>query len=102
MPLELLSVGIAASQQRGPLGDPDIGLPERPAVPPSRAAEQDDRLVHQPGTGREGHGLGLHRGVHRHLLQVLRRQGTGNVRHRQALLDQGGKLLLAKLLAPGG
>ena len=92
----------AASHQGCPLGDPDIGLPEHHPVLPGLAAEQDDRLVHQPSVGREGHGLGLHRGVHRHPLQVLRHQGTGLVRHRQALLDQRQELLFAQPLAPAG
>ena len=88
--------------QRCPLGDPDIGLPERHLVLPGLAAEQDDRLVHQPRVGRERDCLGLHRGVHRDALQVLPRQRPGLVRHREALLQQGCQLLFAQALAPAG
>jgi hypothetical protein len=69
-------------------------------MPPGLAAKHDDRLVHQPGVGREGHGLRLNRGVHRHPLQVFRLDRPGLVRHRQALLQERRELLLAEPLAP--
>ena len=56
--------------------------------------------MHQPGVGRERHRLGLHRGVDDHLGEVgwLGRAGArGDI---QALLEQGGELLLAHALAP--
>ena len=102
MAFELLGVRVAPGHQCGPLGDPDIGLTQRHPVFLGLAAKQTDRLVHQPGIGRDGNVLGLHRNVHCHPLQILRRQRASLVRHREALLQQGRQLLLAKALAPAG
>jgi hypothetical protein len=68
--LELLGVSIASGHDRGPLGDPHIGLPERDTMLPGHLAQHDDRPVRQLDVGREGHGLRLHRGVHHDTFQI--------------------------------
>ena len=98
--LELFGVGVAPGHQCGTLGDPNIGLTQRHSVLLSLAAKHDDRLVQQPRVRWKGDVLGLHRGVHRDTLQVLRPERAGLVCHRQALLDERQKLLLAQALTP--
>ncbi|KWV50626.1 hypothetical protein AS156_01370 [Bradyrhizobium macuxiense] len=58
--------------------------------------------MHQPRVGRMRNGLGLHRGIDHHSLQVLGTDGSGLVRHRQTFLDQHDELFFAKPLAPAG
>jgi len=45
--LELLGVSVASGHDRGPLGNPHIGLPERYAMLPGVPPEHHDRLVRQ-------------------------------------------------------
>ena len=64
-----------------------------------QAVEPLDRRMQQLGVGREGDGLGLHRGVDRDPLEVLGAQRAGLVRHPQALGQQQLQLV-AEPLAP--
>ena len=77
MALELLGMGIAPGHHRGVLGDTQIGLPQPHAVRLGQPVEPLDRRVQQFGVGREGDGLGLHRGVHRDPLEVTGAQRAG-------------------------
>ena len=84
------------------LATPQIALAQRHALALGQRHQLLDRPVHQPGVGRMGDRLGLHRGVHGHALQILGLERAGLVRHRQALLEQRRELLLAQALAPAG
>jgi len=86
--LELLGVRIAPRHHRSMLGDAQIGLSQSHAALMGHTIEPLDRRVQQLGVGREGDGLGLHRGVDRHPLEVARVQRTGVVRDPQALGEQ--------------
>jgi len=80
----LLGVGVAPCHHRGPLGDAQIGLSQWYSVPAGEAIEPLDRGMQQLGVGRKRDGLGLHGGVDRDLLEVLRAQRAGLVRDPQA------------------
>ena len=68
-------------------------------MPAGEAIEPLDRGMQQLGVGRKRDGLGLHGGVDRDPLEVLRAQRAGLVRDPQALGQQ--KLeLLAEALPP--
>ena len=81
MALELFGVGIASRHHCRPLGDAPIRLPQPHAVPADPPVEPFHGRVQQLGVGREGDGLGLHRGVHRDALEIARAQRSGVVRH---------------------
>ena len=98
--LELVGVGIAPDHDRGPLGDPQIALPERDAVALGEADELLDRPVGEPGVGRMGDRLRLHRRVDGDPLEVLRRQRFRLVGDPQTLLQERRKPLLAQPLTP--
>ena len=57
-------------------------------MPAGQAIEPLDRRMQQLGVGREGDGLGLHRGIHGDALEIARAQCAGVVRHAQALGQQ--------------
>src|SRR5215475_15041958 len=68
-------------------------------MPAGQAIEPLDRRMQQLGVGREGDGLGLHRGVDRDPLEVVGPQRAGLMRNSLALGQQ--KLeLVAKALPP--
>ena len=98
--LELVRVGVAPDHDRGALGHPAIALPQRHIVALCEIDQLLQRAVAQPGVGRMGDRLRLHRGVDHHPLEIAGRQRPGLVRHRQALLEQRDQLLLAQPLAP--
>ena len=77
----------------------DVGLPQPHPVLLGQAVEPLDRRVQQLGVGREGDGLGLHRGVDRDPRQVAGPQRAARVRHPQALGQQQLQLV-AEPLAP--
>jgi hypothetical protein len=81
MTLELFGVDIASGHHCRPLGDAQIRLPEPHAVRASQPIEALDRRMDELGVGREGNGLGLNGGVHRHPLEIARPQRAGLVRH---------------------
>ena len=99
MALELLGVGIASRHHRRLLGDAQIRLPQLNATRASQAIEPPDRRMDELGVGREGDGLGLHGGVHRHPLEITRAQCSGLARHPQAFGEQEFQLA-AEPLAP--
>ena len=90
-----MGVDVAPDHDGRPLGDPEIALPERDAIPLGEADELLDRLVHEPGVGGVRHRLGLDRRIDRDPLEVLGRERSGRVRYPQALLDQRGEPLRA-------
>ena len=57
-------------------------------MPPGQAVQSFDGRVQQLGVGREGDGLGLHRGIHRDPLEVVDAQRAGLMGHPQALRQQ--------------
>ena len=81
MAFELLGVGVASRHHRSVLGDAQIGLAQPHAMHPGQPIEPSDRGMQQLGVGREGDGLGLHRGIDRHALEVVRPQGAGCMSH---------------------
>lgn len=56
----------------------------------------------EPGIGRMRDCFLLHGGVHHDPLEILGLDRPGPVRHREALLQQRGELLLTQPLAPAG
>ena len=87
-PLELFGMGVAAGHHRGVPGDAQIGLAQPHAVLTRQPVEAPDGGMHQPGRGREGDRLGLHRCIDRDAAEVLRLQRAGLVCHSQALGQQ--------------
>ena len=77
-----------------------ITLPQGNALALGKGDQLHKRPMHQACVGRMRHRLRLHGRVDHHALEVLVLERAGLVRHRQALLDQGGELLLAQSLAP--
>src|SRR5262245_54642318 len=92
MAVELFGVGIAPRHHGGALGYPQIRLPQPHAMLPGQPVKSPDRRMQQLGVGRESDGLGLHGGVDRDPLEVLRAQCVGLMRHPQALGQQKLKL----------
>ena len=92
-------MGIASRHHRGVLGDAQIGLAQPHAALARQPVEPLDRRMQELGVGREGDGLGLHRGIHRHPLEVARAQRSALVRHPQAFGQQQLELV-AEALAP--
>ena len=92
-------MGIASCHHRRAFGDAQVRLPQLKAVLAGQPIEPLDRCMDQLGVGREGDGLGLNGGVHRHPLEIARPQRTSRVRDPQALGQQ--KLeLVAEALPP--
>jgi hypothetical protein len=59
-----------------------------------------DRPVGEPRIGRMRNRLLLHGGVHHHALEIFALDRPRPMRHRKALLQQRGNLLLAQSLSP--
>ena len=97
--LELLGMGIAGSHHGRALGDTQIGLPQPQPAFAGQPVEPLDRRMQQLGVGREGDGLGLHRGVHRDPFEIACAQRAGLVRDPQALGQQQLQLV-AQALPP--
>jgi hypothetical protein len=97
--VELLGVSVAARHHGGVLGDAQVGLPQPHPVRLGKPAQSPDGRMQKLGVGREGDGLGLHRGIDRDPLQVLGPQRAALVRHPQALGQQQFQLV-AKPIAP--
>ena len=83
--VELLGVSVTSRHHGGSLGDAQIGLPQPHPVLLGQAVEPLDRSVQQFGVGREGDGLGLHRGVDRDPRQIARAQRATLMGDPQAL-----------------
>ena len=94
--LELLGMGIASRHHRRVLSDAQIRLPQPYATFIGQTIEPLDRGVQQFGVGREGDGLGLHGGVHRHPLEVTGAQRAGLMCQTQALGQEQIELALLR------
>lgn len=79
----------AHDHDRRALGNPEIALPERDALPLGEAGQLPGDLVGQAGIGRMGNGLELDRGIDRHPFDIRGCQGSGFMSDAQALLGQG-------------
>src|SRR5215831_9414106 len=97
--IELLGVGVAPRHERGPLGDAQVGLPQRHAVLAGQAIQSPDRRMHQLGVGREGDVLGLNGRVDSDPSEISRPQGATVMGYPQALGQQQLELI-AQPLAP--
>jgi hypothetical protein len=86
--VELLGVSVAARHHGGVLGDAQVGLPQPHPVRLGKPAQSPDGRMQKLGVGREGDGLGLHRGIDRDPLKVLAPQRPARMRHPQALGQQ--------------
>ena len=80
--LELMRMGVAPDHDCRALGDPDIALTKRNPSLPGEANQLLQGPMHEPGIGRMGDRLGLHRRVHDDPLQVPCLDRTRLVRHR--------------------
>ena len=60
-PFELLGVSVAPGHHRRPSGEASIGLAKRHIMRLGQLAQLADRHLEEPGVGREGDVLGLHR-----------------------------------------
>src|SRR5262245_24486081 len=97
--IELLGVGVAPCHERGPLGDAQVGLPQRHAVLAGQAVQPLDRRMHELGVGRERDVLGLNGRVDSDPREVSPPQGATVMVYPQALGQQQLELI-AQPLAP--
>ena len=79
MALELFGVGITSGHHRSTLDNPPIGPPQPYTVFAKLPVEAFHRCMQQLGVGREGDGLGLHRGMHCDALEIAHAQCAGVV-----------------------
>ena len=93
-------MGIAPDHDGGALGHAQIALAQLDALAFGQIDQLLDRPVDEPRVGRMRNRLLLHGGVHHHPLEIFGLDRPGPVRHRKALLQQRGDLLLAQPLAP--
>jgi hypothetical protein len=85
MALELLGVGVASRHHGGTLGNAKIGLAQCQAMLLGQPVQSFDRRVQELRIGREGHVLGLDRGVDIDPREVLDAKRAGLVRNPKAL-----------------
>ena len=86
--LELFGVRVTPDLDRGPFGDPGIGLAQGQAVLLGQLAELLDCHQQQLGVGREGDVLGLHRCIHGDAGQIAFLQGARVMGDAQAFGQQ--------------
>jgi hypothetical protein len=95
-----VGVGVASDHNGGSFGDAPIALAQLDPFAFGQIDQFLDCAMREPRVGRMRDRLLLHGGVHHHPLQILGRDGACPVRHRKALLQQRGELLLTQPLAP--
>jgi hypothetical protein len=83
--VELFGMGVTPRHHGGTLGDAHVGLSQAHPVLAHQAVQSLDRRVQELRVGREGHVLGLHRGVDRDPGQILAPQSPALMCHSQAL-----------------
>ena len=81
-------------------GHAQITLAQLDALAFGHLDELLDRPVGEPRIGRMRNRLLLHGGVHHHALEIFALDRPRPMRHRKALLQQRGNLLLAQSLSP--
>src|SRR3984893_15122529 len=100
--LELMRMRIAPDHDGGALGQAQIALAQFDPLAFGQIDQLLDRAVDEPGVGRMRDRFLLHCGVHHDPLEILGLDRSVPVRHREALLQQRGDLLLTQPLAPAG
>jgi hypothetical protein len=100
--LELMRMCIAPDHDGGALGYPQIALAQFDTLAFGQIDQLLDRAVDEPGVGRMRDRFLLHGGVHHDPLEIFGLDRPAPVRHREALLQQRGDLLLTQPLAPAG
>lgn len=98
--LELVGMRIAPHHNGRAFGHAQITLAQLDALAFGRLDELLDRPVGEPRIGRMRNRLLLHGGVHHHALEIFALDRPRPMRHRKALLQQRGNLLLAQSLSP--
>jgi hypothetical protein len=91
---------IAPDHEGGALGQAQIALTQVDALAFGQIDQLLDRAVDQPRVGRMGDCFLLHGGVHHNPFEILGLDRSSPMRHRKALLQQRGDLLLTQPLAP--
>jgi hypothetical protein len=81
-------------------GHAQITLAQLDALAFGHLDELLDRPVGEPRISRMRNRLLLHGGVHHHALEIFALDRPRPMRHRKALLQQRGNLLLAQSLSP--
>src|SRR5215467_13819229 len=99
-PPELVRMAVPPDHDHRALRHPPIALPQRHAIAPGTFDQLLQRAMAKPRIGRMRDRLRLYRRVDHHAFEIPGRQCAGLVRHRQALLDQGDEMFLAKPLPP--
>jgi hypothetical protein len=100
--LELMGMRIAPDHDGGALGHPQIALAQFDTLAFGQIDQLLDRAMNEPGVGRMRDRFLLHGGVHHDPLEIFGLDRPAPVRHREALLQQRGDLLLTQPLTPAG
>jgi hypothetical protein len=95
-------MGIAPDHDGGALGHAQIALAQFDALALGQIDQLLDRAVDEPRVRWMGDRFLLHGGVHHDPFEILGLDRSASVRHREALLQQRGDLLLTQPLAPAG
>ena len=91
---------IAPDHDGGALGQAQIALAQLDVLALGQIDQLLDCAVGEPCIGRMRDRLLLHGGVHHHALEIFALDRPRPMRHRKALLQQRGNLLLAQSLSP--
>jgi hypothetical protein len=100
--LELMRMGIAPDHDGGARGQAQIALAQLDALALGQIDQLLDGAVDEPRVRWMGDRFLLHGGVHHNPFEIRGLDRPATVRHREALLQQRGDLLLTQPLAPAG
>jgi hypothetical protein len=100
--LELVGMGVAPDHDGGALGQAQIALAQFDTLAFGQIDQFLDGAVGEPSVGRMRDRFLLHGGVHHDPLEIFGLDRSAPVRHREALLQQRGELLLTQPLPPAG
>ena len=95
-------MGIAPDHDGGALGQAQIALAQLDALALGQIDQLLDRAVDEPRVRWMGDRFLLYGGVHHNPFEIFGLDRPVPVRHREALLQQRGDLLLTQPLAPAG